>query len=357
MLARNCSIEEYGQFAASFSLCQLFVLISGLGQDQLVQARASASTNRRTICSTALKIRLCASLAGSLSFLATSIWLIQARTLSTSFLLTLFVFLQFADILGSIAISAEGAGAYIRRKLLISLIFGLAKPTVSVVWGTTTSYSTVLCLEQAVTWLVFFGQSRTLFSHPFRLPYFVLLRDGFRLAIAQTVVLAYSRLDGIILVRYLGAESAGAFLAITRLSEASAFLPQSALGATFALRSAIFHKSRVEARDLHVLSGRQLFTINAAIGAVAWAFGEDIIAATLGNKYSSQSSILALGLMSNAFVGLGLLKDQWLLIDSRIGQIGKANVVTLAVNLAALGFLVPSMGLIGAAFSALRRNL
>ncbi|MCX6585593.1 MAG: polysaccharide biosynthesis C-terminal domain-containing protein [Acidobacteria bacterium] len=353
LLARHSTLLEYGEFASAFSFSQLVGMSASLGLDQIIQGKGPSSRHRRATVSAALKLRAVTAFFGAFLFYAIYLYAINPKSSTVQFALSAFVALQFADILSAIAIYSDGARLFVNKKLAITVLFSCFKVGAAVAGANVASYVILLCFEQLLSGVVFSRYARTFWSRPFNLPYCSIIRDGTQMSFAQIVVLAYSRLDGLLILQILGAERAGAFLAVSRITEASSFISQAVLSGTLSSRATLFAKSPADAESLHVVSGRQLVTIYFSLGVLALVFGPTIIDATIGPKYRSYSSVLVVGLFANAFVSLGLLKDQWLLASGKIRQIGKTNLITLFANVVVLLVLVYPFGVLGASYAFL----
>jgi O-antigen/teichoic acid export membrane protein len=184
-----------------------------------------------------------------------------------------------------------------------------------------------------------------------RLP--ALVRIGIPLGISGVLVIAYARIDQVIVFSIAGARQAGLYGAVYTVLEQAHFVPQSiltTLGPVLAAswpgdRERLLRATRRTAELLAVASfGALAFAIVAAGPVVRLIFGDSFAGAAP-----------ALPVLGGAYVliSFGYLNGTLLATLGRQRTMMKISLIALVVNLAGNFTLVPLVGFMGAAWMTL----
>ena len=177
------------------------------------------------------------------------------------------------------------------------------------------------------------------------------------LALGIAAVAAYSQLDRFALVALAGEYQAGLYLAAARLSEGLQFIPLTIANA-YVPRLAELSRSDPEA-ERRLL--RQLFDVSTALAYIA-ALSLCLTAPWLipwlyGSSYAETVTVLQLHVWSNLMVFLGVISGRWMMVHGWHHLYFLRSLLGIAVHLAALFSLVPALGAIGAAASAIAAQI
>jgi O-antigen/teichoic acid export membrane protein len=175
------------------------------------------------------------------------------------------------------------------------------------------------------------------------------VRVGLPIGIAGVLVIAYARLDQIIVFVVAGSGPAGLYSAVYNLIDQAHFVPVSVLTTLSPVLAAawpadpmrMLRTARLTAELLTITSmGGLAFTIAAAAPTVRLIFGPQFV-----------SAAPALPLLAAAFVFIcfGYLNSNLLVVLGLQGRLLRISLIALGVNLVGNFILVPLVGFIGAA--------
>lgn len=184
---------------------------------------------------------------------------------------------------------------------------------------------------------------------------FSLMHDLFRkswpLLLSGLAVMAYMRVDVVMLKEMVGDREAGIYAAATSLSEIWYFLPM----VIVASLSPVIIKSRDTNPDLYVRRLRRLyfFMVWLAIGvALPLSFLSTWLVGILyGQEFSEAAPVLAVHLWAGIAVFLGVASSQFLLAEQLQKISFYRTVIGLACNVALNFVLIPIWGSMGAAIA------
>ena len=179
-----------------------------------------------------------------------------------------------------------------------------------------------------------------------------LLREAWPLLLRLLAIGVYMRVDQVILGRLLDDHAVGIYAAATRISEIWYFIPLAMMTA-FVPRLAEQHSRAPAAYEADLHKVMRAIVALSALAALTMSLGARLIIATLyGPAYAAAAPILAVHAWSGLFVGLGVASSSWFVNNGmmRFGlyQAIAGAVISLGLNL----FLVPRIGVIGAAWAA-----
>lgn len=179
-----------------------------------------------------------------------------------------------------------------------------------------------------------------------------LLRDSWPLMLSGAAVLAYSRLDQVLLRALSGPQESAALAAILPFSE-SWYTLAMALSTSLTPVMSRLHAQSPQRFYAHL---RRLFRI-AILGGVSIAVLTSLTAiplvdGVLGPSYRSSGPVLAIHVWTVVFVFMGMVENQWMIAENltriRLAKTVLGAAISVSLNL----WLVPRYGAIGAAVSA-----
>ncbi|HEY4428392.1 MAG TPA: flippase [Solirubrobacteraceae bacterium] len=180
-----------------------------------------------------------------------------------------------------------------------------------------------------------------------------LLREAIPLGIAGMLVIAYARIDQLIVYTTVGSSAAGLYSSVYNIVEQSHFIPISILTTLAPVMAAswpddrdrMLRTARLTAELLAIASlGALAFTIVAAKPSVVFLFGP-----------SFESAAPALPVLFGAFVFIcmGYLNGNLLVTMGMQSRLVRVSLLALAVNLIGNLLLVPVYGFMAAAWMTL----
>ncbi|RYD82186.1 MAG: flippase [Sphingobacteriales bacterium] len=178
------------------------------------------------------------------------------------------------------------------------------------------------------------------------------LRQSWPLIISGLMVVAYMRIDQLMIEKMLGATALGNFVAAVKLSEAYYFMP---IVITSSLYAAIIHgKSMGEA--VYKARMQKLFDlltwISLPLALVISLIAHPLIPILYGSKYSYDvGTVLAIHIWASVIVFWGNASNKWLIIENMPRYITINTTLGCFVNIGLNLILLPKIGIKGAAIA------
>ncbi|WP_047537358.1 flippase [Methylotenera versatilis] len=180
-----------------------------------------------------------------------------------------------------------------------------------------------------------------------------LIKDSWPLLISALAIMAYTRIDQIMLGQMLGNEAVGIYSAAVRISEVWYFVPLAIIASVFP--SIIEAKNTSEALYYHRL--QKLFDVTVWLGllvAIPMTFLSDwVVLLLFGEAYRQAGPVLAILIWASVFVGLGFSSGRWFVNEGHNLLALKRNLMGLTVNVLLNIYLIPLYGPKGAALATL----
>jgi O-antigen/teichoic acid export membrane protein len=176
------------------------------------------------------------------------------------------------------------------------------------------------------------------------------VRVGVPIGIAGVLVIAYARIDQVIVFVIAGSKQAGLYGAVYNVLDQSHFVPVSIMTTLAPVMAASWPAER--GRLLHTARLTAELLAIASFGALAFAIvaGGPVVRLIFGAEFSPAAS--ALPVLGGAFILIcfGYLNGNLLLILGLQRRLLRISVIALVVNLIGNLILVPLVGFIGAAW-------
>lgn len=186
------------------------------------------------------------------------------------------------------------------------------------------------------------------FSFFRRVILFDLLRKSYPIIISSLLVVLYTRLDQVMILKMMGSESLGVFSVAVKISESYSFIPVAVVTAFFPL--IINNKNN----DSNIRTYFDLVFASAFFSALlvilfSWLFLEDIF----GQAYTGSFSVLSITVFSTVFAVMGAASTNYLVVINLTYMRLIRALVGLIVNFILNIILIPRFGIIGAAYASL----
>jgi O-antigen/teichoic acid export membrane protein len=178
-----------------------------------------------------------------------------------------------------------------------------------------------------------------------------LARDGWPLLISSLAVMVYLRIDTLMLRHYLSEEAVGVFVAATRISESSYFVP--VILASSVLPALL--RAREQGQEAYAARLQQYYDASAAL---AYIFAAALILAApwliplaYGPAYAGATTVLMVHAFSQFGALLGVARGQFLVNEGYTRFYLLATLAGAAVNVLLNMWLIPRHGPVGAAWA------
>ena len=180
-----------------------------------------------------------------------------------------------------------------------------------------------------------------------------LLRDSWPLILSGIAITIYMKIDQIMLGQMIDDEAVGIYSAATRISEIWYFIPGAIVASTFPtiLEAKKINKTLYEKKIISLL--RLLIILAIVISVVFSIASNKIVELLFGDGYLESANILIIHIWTGVFVSIGLVAGNWFLAEGRQLHILQITILAAIMNTILNAFLIPSFGVIGAAFSTL----
>jgi PST family polysaccharide transporter len=184
-----------------------------------------------------------------------------------------------------------------------------------------------------------------------------LLKACWPLILSGITVLLYMRIDQIMIGDMLGNQAVGIYSAAVRISEVWYFFPMAIVSSVFPT----IIRTKSENETLYYQRLQSLFDIIVILGlgvAIAMTFASrPIVHLLFGDPYMASASVLSLHIWTGVFVGLGVASQSWFLAEGLQKYSFYRTLVGLIVNILLNYFLIPRLGVNGAAVATLASQI
>ena len=355
-LARYLGPENYGVFNYAVAFAGLFGFIAPLGVDAILNRDLIAHPEKRDeLIGTAFVLKL---IGGILAFLSASV---AAYFLETSYLVKWIViifslnfvfysFQAFSIYFASIVQSKKN----VKSQFLASFIASILKvilicSKLGIIW-----LAVIFLLEIIIQSLGYFVNYNRAHLYIKNLKFnknlaLSILSKSWLLMLASAASFIYLKIDQVILGRILGAEDVGLYSAAVKLADIWYFLPGIICSSVFPAiinakkQNEVIYKRRL--KSLYFL----MFTLSACIAGAVSIFAKSLMLLVFGPDYMHGVSALQIYVWAGVGFFVGVAVNQYLMSENMLRTIFWLNIVTMAVNIILNIYLIPLLGMNGAA--------
>lgn len=359
-IARYLGPNNYGLINYAAAFVGIFGFIAGLGVDGiLIRDLVKNPEQEAELLGTGFALKM---LGGLLAFAATvtAAWLLPATAL-TRLLIMIYALSFFIMPLGIISIYFQAkvqAKNNVRAQILAVIISSVLK--IIFVWtGLSLVWLVAIYLLDTV-WLTFgfivmyqrAGQRFAAWIFNKNLAR-RLWHDGWPLMLSGAAAYIYLRIDQVMIGRMLGTAEVGLYAAAAKIAEIWYFVPGLICSSLF---PAVVNAKKTDA-GLYRRRLRRLYWLMAAI-AVGIAlpislFAQPIIMTLFGPDYLLAVPILQIYIWSGGGLFLGFAVNQYLMSENLTRTIFLLNLAATVTNVGLNLWLIPRVGLAGAAWATL----
>lgn len=363
-LARHFGPEGFGIWNFALAFVALFGVFAMLGMDGIIVRELVADhDNAPVILGTALGLRAAAALIAASAAIGTALWLRGGFDLATLLVALNAFTLVFqssqiieyhfqAEMKARPAVIAANA-AFLLVSVARLVMLGVEA---SIAW-----FGLSLVAEAAITAALLLAAYRREGGHPRWLfnPTLAwrLLRQSWPLLLSGFAVMAYMRIDQVMLATMVGDNAVGQFSAALRIAEVWYFIPAAIMVAVFP----VMIEKRASNRQDYERYVQRLYDVMAWLGllmaAVVHLTAHLVIPLLYGPHYIEAASILSVQIWAGIAVAMSYVHGRWLLAEG-LQHYGLFYTVSGAVvNISLNLFLLPRYGAIGAAWATLVTQL
>lgn len=178
-----------------------------------------------------------------------------------------------------------------------------------------------------------------------------LLQVGFPLAISSLSIVIYTRIDQIMLAKYLGSYSVSLYSAAHSITQGWAIIPSALVTS---MMSTIIRKksSRKADKLIHLLYVIAISTFVPVFALVSLMCGP-IIDLIYGKAYHAAAGILLIGAFTTCVSVMGTVAYRVIIMNAGFRFVAIKMLLIAVLNIALNSYLIPLYGIEGAAFATL----
>lgn len=365
-VARYLGPEQFGIFSYAQSFVALFSAIATLGLDSIVvRELISNEKERKKIIGTAFWLKVLSSIVVIIILFVTInitsdnsynnliVIIIASAIIFQSFNVIDFYFQS--KVLSKYVVYANTISLLISSLIKIVLIFTEA-PLIAFAWVVLFD-SIVLSLGL----IYFYNKNKLNFNIkdlPFDKSFAVgLLKDSWPLALSLLAIMAYKKIDQIMLQNILESSiEVGYYAAAAHITIGLSFIP-------VVIAQSIFpefirrYNNNIDIKEYFLIINSSLLYFSLILYFIVLFFSNNIIDFLYGEEYQKTGIILSLHFMINIFIFIGVIVDKLILLDNNQKNITIRVILGLILNILMNFILIPISGSIGASYATIISQL
>ncbi|HQB50892.1 MAG TPA: flippase [bacterium] len=360
-VARYLGPEEYGLVNYVLSFVGLFVIVTALGTDNILNRElVNHPEKRNELLGTCFRLRLLGGLIAFLSIIV-AIFLFGEQNIVWRTLVILYsisFFFQAPYVISNYFFSTVQAKKNVQAQFYVTSVCSILKILLILLGGNVywlVGIYAIDCLCQSFFLILLYrAQGLKVADWCFqpKLAYKIWL-DSWPLMLSSAAYFIYLRIDQVIIGRIMNESSVGVYAAAVRIVEILYFIPTIICSSLF---PAIINARRVSAelfarrlKYFYLLLGFTGLIVAVVISLLA----RPLVVGIFGSAYLSSVGILKIYAWSCVGLFLGLGINQQLTVENKTKTIFYINLATMVFNIGLNLFLIPVMGLSGAAVATL----
>lgn len=366
MMARHLGVASFGLFSLVFAVFTALVTVARFGLENLLVRDSINGLLDNERLAQVLSVRLLGALIAQLVFIGTAVWVPMLKPffyyllfLSFGFIALAFAIfeplMQARERFGLMALAQSGVilvGAIVKLYLIYS------GAGLKLFWMAILAEAAVAAIITTVFMIATNGLPRV--SENFRVFRGMVgayAREGFPFMLAGLSVIAFMRVDQIMLAALAGTESVGLFSAALRITESFFSLATIASVVLFPrlLKQRLTSREEYEAGLVMLL--RVFLAVGLCISILMTGVSGPLVALIFGEDYAGSAPLVALHAWVMVPAFWGVVSHRWLVAE----QLGRyefmRTTLGLGVNVMLNIILIPQYGAIGACVATLVSQL
>ena len=359
-VARHLGPEKYGALNYALSLAGIFGFLAALGVDNvLARDLVKYPDKRPMLLGTALVVK---GIGGGLAFVAS---MVLAFVMDTTPLVRLLVavyalsyIFQPFGLLSSFFQAKVEAKYNAKAQIAASIISSILKVAwifsgLGVVW-LITIYMLDAVLNILFLWLIYWGNKESAKGWRFDSKLFkYLLSSGWPLLLSGAASFLLFKIDQVMIGKMLGETQVGLYAAAAKVSEVWYFIPGILCASFF---PAIVNAKNVS-EDLYRGRLKNFYLLMASLALLIiifiLVFSKLLVLYLFGFEYLASIPVLRIHIFSALGMFMGFAVSQYLLAENREKDVFRGNFLAVAINVALNFWLIPLIGIRGAAIATL----
>jgi O-antigen/teichoic acid export membrane protein len=359
-IARYLGPENYGILNYAVAFVGLFGFIASLGIDSILNRELIKTPEKRDVLlGTAFKLKVVGGIA-ALALAVISI-LMSQTTLLIQFLVIIFSFnfiLQAINVISIYFQSKVESKNNVKVSIISTLISSVLKVGVilldkGVIW-----IMLVYILDFVWQWInfVYVYKRQGLKIRDWKFDNDLakkILKNSWPLILAQAAGYIYLKVDQVIIGLMLGNYEVGLYAVAVKVTEIWYFIPSIICSSLFPaiinakLTDVKVYKKRLS--NLYVL----MFILSLIIAITITFLAKPIMTILFGNSYLESVAILKIYIWSSVGLFLTVAVNQYLISENSVKTIFWFNFLSMIINIGLNIWLIPLIGLLGAAWATL----
>lgn len=359
-IARHLGPAQFGVLNYAIGLATIFAAVASAGIEGIViRELVKQPENTNLILGTALSLRLVgAVIAIILVYVCGLLSNADAMIAPLALLIALGFLPQAMDVVdlwfqkniqSKYTVIAKTTAAILGAAVKIGLIM-MSAP---LIW-----FGAALLFDAVLVGLALAGQYRlkgqriTAWSPSLNMARLI-IHDSWPLILSGLLVALYLRVEQILVMNTLGAQSAGVYFAAVRISELWLFLPTLILSSIYPL----LVSRRNEDRQIYLRQLQSVFDLLTGLGFFVaigvTALAQFIIPMVYGASYTGATPVLIILAWSAPIIFSGAVRAQYFLLEGLTIYHTWSALIGITINVALATWLMPRFGMSGAALGAL----
>lgn len=361
-MARYLEPDAFGLYSYALSFVGLFAIFSSLGMDSvLVKELVNHETKDKEIINTGLFLRFTASLIViSVIFITSNIFINDRLSIQLILITSSSVLLQSFNII-DLHLQSRVLGRYTAYVNSVSLFSSsLLKIFLIINQASLVAFVYVVIFESAVlAGGYIYIYMKTSSSHKIAFKFvdidlgLSILKKSWPVLISTVFVTIYMKIDQIMIMQFLGSSAVGQYAVALKLSESWYFIPGVVATSFFpAIISAKNISSLTYNYRLSRLYSLMIY-LSAFIAIVVTLWGGSAIEFLYGDQYKNARVPLIIHIWAGVFVFVGNITTRWMINENLQIYAATYSGIGAILNITLNYFLIPKMGVTGAAISTL----
>ncbi|MEI7451735.1 MAG: flippase [Candidatus Falkowbacteria bacterium] len=360
-VARYLGPEKYGTLNYIISLVGLFSFIPNLGINSLLSRELIKYPNERDdLMGTAFILQIFGGLLGIFCLGFFVIFLLHENA-ANNFLLILVASTFILQALNVVDVYFQ-SNVMAKKVVIIQMLsFSLSSllKIVFIFLNLPLAYFVALYVVDAVFFalgLIFIYKKNGLSFLKWRFKYNLakeLLKESWPLMLSSSFLLIYGRIDQVMIKQMMNDYSLGLYAISAKLSEAWLFIPTAIIGSLFPaiVNAKKDNKDSYENRLKKIYS--LTFYLSFFISLFIFIFARLIINILFGSAFLPAVLSLQIYVWSGVATAMGFAVSQYLIIEGKTKILFIINFLSMAANVLLNLWLIPRMGISGAALATL----
>ena len=358
LVARALGDAGFGEWSTLLVVAQLAAYFTSFGVESVIVRQAAAEPGREAEWTGVLLIlRL---LLAAPAFLVGLVAVLLIQDSSTMLLAGVLLLLQIPfNIGGSLRVIHQVRVRNVIPMLVLtfnSVIWGAAVLVIYLSDGGLVPLAAAFTVVAALTALIQTAAALRLVRPqlpPPRASIVEVARIAIPVGLAGLLVLAYARIDQLLVFSIAGNVEAGLYGAAYRIIEQAHFVPVSLMTTLLPILTTAWTTDRERMMRITILAGEYLSIGSLGGLAVSIVVAEPLIVLLYGQEFSDAAPALPVLAGAFVFICIGYLTSNLLLIAGLQRRLITAGLLGLAINVAGNLVLVPLWGFMGAAWMTL----